>query len=84
MKREGNFHEEIMQFLGKTDFRERFIRNYASGTVFYNVFDLPRRHFNGFRDFLIGQTVNQLHVHDSAVSFGVDVFADPFSDFGVS
>jgi hypothetical protein len=76
MKREGNFHEEIMQFSGKTDFREYRIRHYTAGAAFHNVFDLARRHFHDFRDFLIGKTVNQLHAHDSTVSFGVDVFAD--------
>jgi hypothetical protein len=84
MKREGNFHEEIMQFSGKTNFSECFFRNNTAGAAFHNVFDLSRRHFHDFRNLFIGVTVNQLHFHDSAVPFGVDVFADSFSDFGVS
>ena len=48
-----------------------------------NVLNLTWRHINNFRYFFVGQTVNQFHVHDLSVAFGVDVFADSFSDFGV-
>jgi hypothetical protein len=54
MKREGNFHEEIMQFSGKTDFREYRIRHNTAGAAFHDIFDLARRHFNRFCYALIG------------------------------
>ena len=83
MKRQGIFSEKDMQFSGKADFRECFIRKDMTGAAFHNVFDLTRRHFNNLRDFLIGVTVNQFHAHDFPVSFGVDVFADSVSKFRV-
>ena len=73
MKREGNFHEEIMQFSGKTDFREDRIRHNTAGAAFHDVFDLARRHFNRFGYALIGKTVNEPQVHDAPVPFIVDL-----------
>lgn len=71
MKREGKLSEKDVQFSGKTDFSECFIRHNVSGAAFHDVFDLARRHFNRFGYTLIGKTVNEPQVHDASVPFVV-------------
>ena len=83
MKREGNFHEESMQFSGKTDFGEYCVRKQNAGTAFHNVFDLPIRHRHFFGYSFVSVTVHKPHPHYIAVFLIVDMLINPALDFAV-